>query len=590
MSDRIVRKLVAIVSTDIVGYSRLMGADETGTLARMKAHRQELWSPVIEKHGGRLVGTAGDSLLIEYASAVAAVESAIEVQQGMAKREAGRPEDRRMLLRVGINIGEVVVDGDDIFGDGVNVAARLQALADPGGISISAKVHDEVVGKLTAGFADQGECAVKNIARPIRVWRWTGGAAAPSAAPAEQALALPDRPSIAVLPFDNMSGDPEQEFFADGIAEDITTELARVRELFVIARNSSFSYRGQSVDVRRVGNELGVRYVLEGSVRRGGNRVRITAQLIEARTGNHVWAERYDRPLDDIFAIQDEITANVVGAVDSEIRATEMNHVARKRLADLGAYERVLKAFWHISQTTEEGNAAAAGICREELVRDGENHRALIALALCRALDSLYGWGASTRQESVREAANAAKAAIVLDSNEEWAHGIFAMVLWFSGQHAAAIREAEVSIELNPNYNLGHAILGYALGYSGAEHHQRAIDSIAYAIRLGPRDPWVAWAHAHSAMIELIAGHHDAAVDCARKALGRDRSLGLAHRALAAGLAFTGDLVGARAAWEEGIRVQPIDVEAYGKSSRSLFKKQADFDRYFEGLRLASTP
>jgi len=275
MPDRTVRNLAAIVSTDIVGYSRLMEPDEAETLARMKAHRQELWSPVIEKHGGRVVGTAGDSMLVEYGSAVSAIESAIEVQQGMAAREAEMPDDRKMLLRIGVNIGEIVVDGADIYGDGVNVAARLQALADPGGISISAKAHDEVAGKLTAGFADQGEHTVKNIARPIRVWRWIG----------------------------------------DGLAEEVITALSRISSLFVIARNSSFAYKGQATDVRRIARDLGVKYTLDGSVRAASERIRVTAQLVDAQDGRHLWAERYDRKLADVFAIQDEITREIVTAL-----------------------------------------------------------------------------------------------------------------------------------------------------------------------------------------------------------------------------------------------------------------------------------
>ncbi len=305
MSEGTQRRLAAILAADVVGYSRLMEADEVGTLAAMKAHRQELWTPKIQEHDGRVAGTAGDSILVEFGSAVAAVECAVAVQKGMAELNARQPEERRMLLRVGINIGEVVVDGEDIYGDGVNIAARLEALCEPGGVALSGNVREQVQGKLDEQFEDAGEHEVKNITRPIRVWRWSETtpqemAATPGTA---ESLPLPDKPSIAVLPFENMSGDPEQEYFSDGISEDIITELSRFRSLFVIARNSSFTYKGQAIDVQRVGHNLGVRYVLEGSVRKAGNRIRVTVQMIDAPSRKHVWAERYDRDLEDIFAV-----------------------------------------------------------------------------------------------------------------------------------------------------------------------------------------------------------------------------------------------------------------------------------------------
>ena len=297
MSEGTQRKLAAILAADVAGYSRLMEADEAGTVAAMKAHRAELWGPMTERHGGRLVGTAGDSLLVEFQSAVAAVESAIAVQRGMLERNRDLPDDRQMLLRIGINIGEVIIDGDDIHGDGVNVAARLEALCEPSGVAISGYVHEQVQGKTDVQFINDGSHEVKNIAKPVQVWRWSP-VGTPTAAAEEvvshDALPLPDKPSIAVLAFDNMSGDPEQEYFADGIAEDVITALSRIGWFFVIARNSSFAYKGRAVDVKQAARELGVRYVLEGSVRKGGDRLRVTAQFIDATTGNHIWADRFD--------------------------------------------------------------------------------------------------------------------------------------------------------------------------------------------------------------------------------------------------------------------------------------------------------
>ena len=315
------RRLAAVLSADVVGYSRLMGEDEAGTLAVLKAHRAECVDPEIAAYQGRIVKLMGDGALVEFPSAVAAVECAVAVQRGMAERNAEVPEDRRIAFRIGINLGDVIIDGDDIYGDGVNVAARLQELADPGGVCVSANIHEQVEGKLDVAFDDRGEQTVKNIARPVRVYGVTDGeAGTPIGQPA---LPLPDKPSIAVLPFVNMSGDAEQEYFSDGITEDIITELARFRSLFVIARNSSFSFKGQAIEAKEIARRLGVRYLVEGSVRRAGNRVRITAQLIDAAHDTHLWAERYDRELEDIFAVQDEVTQAIVTAIEPELASAE---------------------------------------------------------------------------------------------------------------------------------------------------------------------------------------------------------------------------------------------------------------------------
>jgi len=319
MAEGTQRRLAAIVSADVVGYSRLMGVDETGTLSDLRAHRAELIDGKIAEYGGRIVKTMGDGLLLEFASVVEATQCMVEVQKGMAERNEGTDEARRIIFRIGVNLGDIIIDGEDILGDGVNIAARLQEIAEPGGVSISRRVYEDVQERLDTAFEDTGEQSLKNIAKPVHVWRWSPGKSSPSDTPEaiDQApLPLPSKPSIAVLPFDNMSGDPEQEYFADGIAEDVITALSRFGSLFVIARNSSFTYKGQAVDVKRVGQELGVRYVVEGSVRKAGNRVRITAQLIDAASGNHIWADRFDGSLDDVFELQDQITEQIVVAVE----------------------------------------------------------------------------------------------------------------------------------------------------------------------------------------------------------------------------------------------------------------------------------
>ena len=324
--DRVERRLAAILAGDIAGYSRLMSADEEGTLHNLKVHRKELVDPKITEHRGRIVKTTGDGILVEFVSVVDAVRCAVDIQRGMVERNADVPADKRIEFRIGINVGDIIIDGDDIFGDGVNVAARLEALADPGGIMVSSVVHDQVRDKLSFGFEDMGEQTVKNIARPIGVHRVSLAESAPSAKFKSTVAAEPstaNRPSIAVLPFANMSGDPEQEYFADGISEDIITGLSKLRWFFVIARNSSFIYKGKALDVKRAARELGVRYILEGSVRKGGNRVRITAQLIDAATGNHIWADRYDGELADVFALQDKITKKVVAAIEPKLLEAE---------------------------------------------------------------------------------------------------------------------------------------------------------------------------------------------------------------------------------------------------------------------------
>ena len=338
--QRVERRLAAILACDVAGYSRLMGADEEGTLSRFNAHRREFIEPQIAGHRGRIVKWTGDGILIEFASVVDAARCAVEIQCGMVKRNASIPHDKRIEFRIGIHVGDVIIEDDDIFGDGVNIAAQLEGIAQPGGVCISDDAYRYVRGKIDVVFRDAGERKLKNIALPMRVYELhTGGNPEVTSA-----LALPDNPSIAVLPFQNMSGDVEQEYFVDGTVDDIITGLSRVKWLFVIARNSSFTYKGRAVDVKQVGRELGVRYVLEGSVRKAGDRVRITGQLINAESGAHVWAERYDRKFDDIFALQDEITLSIVGAIEPSLRQAEVERVNRKRPENLDAYDLALRA------------------------------------------------------------------------------------------------------------------------------------------------------------------------------------------------------------------------------------------------------
>jgi adenylate cyclase len=357
-----VRRLTAILAADVAGYSRLMGADEEATHERVQAHLRELVNPKIGAHRGRIVKNTGDGFLAEFASVVDAVRCAVEVQRGMAKRNEGTPPESRIEFRIGVNLGDVIVEEHDIFGDGVNVAARLEGLAEPGGICISGTVRDHIGERLPYAFEDIGEQIVKNIARPVRAYRIApervGSAVEPPPA-SPQPLLLPDKPSIAVLAFQNMSNDPEQEFFADGIAEDIITALSRYPFLFVIARNSPFTYKGRAVDVKQVGRELRVRYVLEGSLRKAGNRIRVTAQLVEAETAKHVWAERYDRDLADVFAVQDEITEAVTIAITPAIAEAEQQRAVRKPPGSLDAWAAYQRGLWHFNKVSADDNTLA---------------------------------------------------------------------------------------------------------------------------------------------------------------------------------------------------------------------------------------
>jgi len=379
---RVERRLAAILAADVAGYSRLIGADEEGTLNRLRALRAEVIDPKIAEHHGRIVKTTGDGLLIEFASVVDALRCAAEIQAGVAESNAPLPADKRIDLRIGINMGDIVVEDGDIFGDGVNIAARLEALAEPGGICISARVQEDAAGKLDLVFEDIGEQQLKNIARPVRVYRVVT-AVRPAMPQPGSDPPLPDKPSIAVLPFANMSGDPEQEYFADGMVEEIITALSRIRWLFVIARNSSFAYKGQAVDVKQVGRELGVRYVLEGSVRKAGGRVRITAQLIDVTNGTHLWADRFDSPLEDVFDLQDKVASSVAGVIEPALQAAEIHRSAARPTTDLSAYDLYLRALAALYPNTRERTFEALGLLEQAIAIDRHYAPALAWAAIC---------------------------------------------------------------------------------------------------------------------------------------------------------------------------------------------------------------
>ncbi len=528
---RVSRKLAAILAADVVGYSRLMEADEAGTLAQLQAIRKELIDPKIAEFGGRIVKTTGDGMLVEFPSAVDAVRNAVETQQAVAERNARVPQERRLVFRVGVNLGDVIVDGDDLHGDGVNVAARLEELAEPGGIAISGTVHEHAAGKLDYAFRDAGEHQVKNITRPIRVWRWAVAAEAGSAAtarPTSQPLPLPDKPSIAVLPFDNLSGDPEQAYFVDGIAEDIITTLSKVPQLFVIARNSTFVYKGRAVDVKQVAAELGVRYVLEGSVRKAGNRVRISAQLIDASGGHHLWADRYDGDLDDVFALQDEITQEIVTALEVTLTDGEQARIWRHRAGSADVYDHFIRGrelYFSFSRAT---NAQARAEFEKAIAINPDFALACAHLATTYAEEGRRGW-VSDREAALDKATELTEQARTLDQTSSYARTVRAYVHMARGEHGQAVALMEEAIGLNPSGADEFHVYATILNVAGQPH--RAISAEEQALRLSPLDRTnylVELGHAY-----CLLGRHGEAVEPLERVL-EERPRWLSGRVLLA--------------------------------------------------------
>jgi len=510
MSDRTQRRLAAIVSADVVGYSRLMGADEAGTLSAMRAHRKELWYPTIKRFGGRVVGTAGDAILVEYASAVAAVESSIAVQHGMTERNADLPDDKRMLLRIGINIGEVIIEDDDIYGDGVNVAARLQEIAVPGGLAVSGNIHEQIEGKLDGTFTDNGLHELKNIARPVPVWCWSAIAGQVPAArrASDQPLALPDKPSIAVLPFDNMSGDAEQDYFVDGVVEDILTTLSKVQNLFVIARNSSFTYKGRAMDVRQVGQELGVKYVVEGSVRKAGNRVRVTAQLVECANGGHLWADRFDGELDDVFDLQDRITQEIVTALEVTLTEGEHARIWRERSGSPAVYEAFQKAMSLYRNFSRQSHRQAIHELERALEINPDYPPAMFLYGFALVDLARFGW-TDDREAAFVSALEMAENAIALDPYYADAYSTIGYARTFQRRPDEAVEAAEKAISLSPN-NSG-AFHSAAMAHVFAGNFEIARGYEEQAGRLSPMDQSVS-------LVDLArANYHLGAYEEARR-------------------------------------------------------------------------
>jgi adenylate cyclase len=581
--ERVQRRLAAVFAMDMVGYSRQMGADESGTLARLKAVRRDLIDPVIAEHNGRIVKEVGDGLLVEFASAVAAVESAAAIQEGLATSRAAEAVDRPIAFRIGINIGDVIVDGEDIHGDGVNLAVRLEGSAAPGGICVSLAVHDQVKSKLHLHFEDLGEREFKNIAEPIRVFA-IGPATAPSnMAPSARSAKILDRPAIAVLPLVNMSADPEQEYFADGLTEDLITALSHWRLFPVIARNSVFTYKDRSVKVQQVAEELGARYVLEGSVRKAGGRVRITTQLIDADTGHHIWAEKFDREIEDIFAVQDEITRRIARTLQPELARAEERRAVAKTPSDLTAWDYVQRGLSLMSDDLTAANAAKARqLYMKAIELDPDYSQAYSALTFAYHVEIMLGVAEAAREAEAR-LLETAQRAVDLDKADSRAHLALGLGLKHVRRNDLAIPELRKAIELNPSDPFAYMQLGSALDFVGES--LEAIAVIEQARDLNPQSLDRYGAVYIMARAHLHAGQYDRAIERAREALNLRPTFHHSYVVLAASLALAGREAEAKEALARGQSVRPDFVEQWVEWPLYVLEEQKGL--VIEGLRKA---
>jgi adenylate cyclase len=580
--ERVKRRLAAVLAADVAGYSRLMGANEEGTLARLKAARNDLVDPTIAAHHGRIVKTTGDGMLLEFASAVDAVRCAVEVQRGVAEQNDGVPQEDRLEFRVGIHVGDIIIDDNDIFGDGVNIAARLEGIAEPGGICMSDDAFRQVRGKVEIAFGDLGLQTLKNIAEPIRAWRVQLGGQNAAKAPALQAPALPDKPSIAVLAFQNMSGDAEQEYFADGMVEDIITDLSKLSELHVIARNSSFTYKGKPVDVKLVGRDLSVRYVLEGSVRKVGNRVRVNGQLIDTLSGAHIWAERFDRELTDIFAVQDELTQEIIAALKIKLSPSEKARIAAGGTKNVDAHDFFLRGRELVAGNKRDREMfVEANACLRRAIELDPNYAGpYAALAWAYVMDYQNRWS-DNPETSLDQAQRLVDEAIAKDDKDPFVHYVAALVGLWKKDYERWAHEADRALSLAPNY--GHAHLARGLVYVYTGEPVKGIPYIERAIRLDPAQQQ--YRH-FLGTAYLVAGNYEAAAAILRERVAITPSTDLSRALLASALGHLGHLEEARQIWRELKEINPrySYVDHFG---RLPFRNPVDADTLTEGLRKA---
>jgi len=585
------RRLTSILAADVVGYSRLMAADESGTLRRLKTHRKELFDPKTAEHHGRVVKLMGDGTLMEFGSVVDAVNFAVDVQRAIAVRNAKTPEDQRIIYRMGINIGDIIVEGDDIYGDGVNVAARLESIAEPGGICISQTVYDQVKNKVDLTFEDLGEKQVKNIPDPIRVYQVDlsqTGTGSVSRKPDVPSPLQSEKPSIAVLPFDNMSGDAEQEFFVDGITEDIITALSKLRWFLVIARNSTFVYKGKAQDIKQIGQELGVRYVLEGSVRKSGNRLRITAQLIDATTGNHIWAERYDREVDDIFELQDEITQSVTAAIEPKLVAAEGVRSQNRSTDDLDAWHLIMRAMALYGRMSIKGSEEAIEILRQAVEKFPDYGPAHSLLAFMLLVSGHVGWIPENDDydyaaDLTQQADELAHRAAELDNEDPWAHLALGYLAFMERRTEKTVAEYMRSIELNPNFATAYGYLGWALVFDGQS--DKALEYFRQALRMSPHDPLIAFFYSGTGVAHYYAHRYDEAIEWTGKAIAERPGFTAAHRLHCASLAQAGKTEETRSAVAKLKELQP-NISIAWMEQNVPYTSQA-MPHFLDGMRKA---
>jgi adenylate cyclase len=584
---RLNRKLAAILAADVVGYSRMMGANETGTLAALKRHREALFDPTVAAHNGRIVKLIGDGTIVEFASVVDAVNCALSVQRADGAPPAATAAQPQIVLRIGINLGDVIIEGDDIYGDGVNIAARLEPLAAPGGICVSSIVNESVGNRIDVRFQDAGEISVKNIDRPIRIWKWQPGTAPAAAAPLAPAKLEPSAAaSIAVLPFTNMSGDPEQEYFSDGISEDIITDLSKIGGLTVISRNSSFTYKGRSVDIREIGRDLGVRSVLEGSIRRAGNRVRITAQLIDAGSGGHLWAERYDRDWTDIFEVQDDVTRRIVEALKITLSPAEKALLADSGTSNMEAYDAALRGREILLGKTKNRQTfeQAKAFFLKAIELDPNYAQAYAGLGFLHMFDYQNRWS-DDPDSSLGQAKRFAQLAIEKDPKQALPHVVAAVSAGFDRDLERAKAEVDIALSLNPNLALANNVFGTMRIYSGQP--LEAIPAIERAMRL---DPASSGQFLHFlGMANLLAGKYETAAALLKQRILLAPETDFSRAILASALGHLGEVEEARRVWGELEKINP-KYSFRDHFSRQPFKNPADVARIAEGLTKAGLP
>ncbi len=582
LEEQTSRRLAAILAADVVGYSKMMASDEAGTLTALRTHREDLFNPAVERHRGRVVKLMGDGTLVEFSSVVDAVKCALDIQLRAAEHSG---VDNAIRLRIGVNLGDVIIDGDDIYGDGVNVAARLEPLADPGGICVASIVHESVGSRIDVRFEDGGEVQVKNIGRPIRIWKWDPGARDVPEATVEAVESADDTAgaSVAVLPFDNMSGDPEQEYFSDGMTEDLITDLSKVAGLMVIARNSSFAYKGQSPDIRAVGRELGVSSVLEGSIRKAGNRVRITAQLIDAKTGGHIWADRFDRDLTDIFEVQDEVTREIVDALRVSLTSSEEELLKDGGTRSVEAHDLTLKGREMLKGDTKNRQIfeEAVALFDQAIAADPDFAAAYAGMAVAHLQDYIFRWSDDPDGSLVTANEFAAKS-IEVDPNDADTHSVMAWAAGTAGDAPRALAAAEKALELSPNSAFAHTTRGTYEVYAGDP--AAAIPSLEHAMRL---DPANVQQNIHFlGMAHLLLEHYETAAALFRQRIALKPDTDISRSMLASALAHLGEIEEAKVAWAELMEVNPDYVFA-DHMDRTPFVDPKTYAPIAEGLRKA---